>query len=202
MSEESTSPDLPTPLDADSIAKAVRDSTREAFQEVLQASPPPQRPAPVEQNPFAEFINPLVEPRIRAASLQGEAAQDKVDFYTSDEWLLDIDDHLGSTPEEVKAAKAEVRAEVEKTFTDMLRAGKGTFRKDILSYVMYERIKKNKTKFNDTVAARAKRKAEADIETARRGVDIATTTAMNFSREDIEKLSDEDMMKQFGDLAF
>ena len=191
---------------AELIKAGVKDSLKEAMStaDTSSNSQPASQSATTTtpDNPFQQWIDPLVTPRLNAATLAAQAAEDKVDFYSSDDWLIDIDEHLGSTPEEISKAKREVREEVEKTFTNMLKAGKGTFRKDILSFVMYERIKKDKAKFTETVSKRSNAKKDAELANARRAVDISTGAISNFQPQDIHAMDTAKMLEQFANVAF
>src|SRR5438876_5437259 len=99
MAEETETTQQPQ-FDQAAIAEMIKASTREAFAEqqsrdqgrAVQTAPMPQQQQV--ENPFADFVNPIVQPRLNAANLRAEAAQDKVDFYTSDEWLTELDDLL------------------------------------------------------------------------------------------------------------
>lgn len=198
-------------FDKDEMMNFIKEGTKTALKEAIESAPKtePRVESTGTANPFAEWIDPLVTPKLQQAQLTAQAAEDKVDFYSSEEWLTEVDDWLcaeGKSDEETatlrKQEKAAIRADVEKTFQAMLKAGKGTFRKDLLSYVLGEKMKRDKAAFTESIGKRSAKQKEAALDKARRGVDISSGAISNFVAADVHKMDTAKMLEQYGGVAF
>ena len=183
------------------IKQGVQDSLRETLEQTaVQAH---QSATQQPDNPFKEWIDPVVNPRLQQAAITAQAAEDKIDFYSSEQWLTELDDLLpGDSEAEIKSAKAAIRESLEKTFTSMLKAGKGTFRKDLIDYEIGKYIRENKSKVQESYTKRRNAKVEAELERARRGVDISSGAISNFQPQDVHGMGWDKLVEQYGNVGF
>jgi len=195
-------------FDQEQMMALIKEGVKSTIKEVAESAPKLEprvepKPSESEANPFSQWIDPLVNPKLAAATLQAQAAEDKVDFYSSEQWLTELDELLpGDTEAEIKAAKAEIRKRLETTFTQMLNAGKGTFRREILDYEVGKYTRENKEKVAASHVKRNSAKSEAALEKARRGVDIGAGALSNFTPQSIHEMDTEKMLEQYGGVAF
>jgi len=157
----------------------------------------------VKEDFWDEIVNSRTSGKINQANVRAEAAEDKVDFYSSDEWLEGIDDLLpGDSLEEVKKHKKEIRTRLETTFQNMLKAGRGTHRADLLDYELGKYLKENKKAFIETVEKKSTKRKEVELQKARKGVDITAGNVSNFTPSDIHAMSMEKVIEEFGHVGF
>lgn len=200
-------------FDEAKMSELIQKNMNASFKELLaeqaktqqqQTETPQQVEAPAPEPDFWDnLINPKVDGKVASATIAAQAAEDKVDFYSSDEWIEEVEEWLTEDdPTKRKAEKAKLREEIESTFRNLLKSGKGTFRKDIFSYVLGEKIKKDRVKYQENIGKKREKQAEADIQKARRAVDITSGGVSNFSASDIHAMSTEKMLKELGNLTF
>jgi hypothetical protein len=192
---------------AELISKNVNSSLKEAIAALPQPEPQYQQPqqvdTPVEPDFWDQQINPRVDGKIANVNLRALAAEDKVDFFSSEAWTTELDEMLpGDTPEEIAQHKKEIRLRLEKTFTTMLQSGRGTRRADILDYEVGKYLREKKSEFKDSVVKKAGKSREAELEKARRGVDISSGNISNFTAQDIHDMDFERVVKEFGQVGF
>jgi len=211
-SQDSTNTQQPI-FDKAELAKLVKENVGTSFKEALEEQSRQQefnktqeantQKDSTQQGDFwDDIINPRVSAKTNAASLAAQAAEDKVDFYTGGDFDTVDDFLISDDPEERGKEKLEIRKKVEETFSNMLKAGKGTYRKDILSYVLGEKLKKDRVAYQESINKRSAKSKQAELEKARRGVDISTGILTNFTPEDIHKMPFEKVVEQFGDIHF
>lgn len=148
------------------------------------------------------IINPKIDTKVNKASLQAEAAQDQVDFYTSDEWLTEAEQWLTEDdPEKRKVEKAEIRKDLETKFKKLLDNGRGMPRTDIFKHVLGDKITKDGVKFRENIGKKHKASVDAELEKAQRGVDMSTVMA-DFSSDSVHKMKWEDVQSTYGGLSF
>ena len=191
-------------FDKDAIETLVKKSVKDSFNEVLQQQAPrSQEPTKQVDNPFADWVNPLVDHKVNAATLASQDAQDKVDFYTSDAWLTDIDDFLvNDDPAKRATEKKALRDKIETTFSNMLKMGKGICRADIKDYVIGQKLKEDKAAYQESIGRRLNKKKEADLDKAAKGVNISAGNISNFTAADIHKMTFEKRVETFGEVLF
>ena len=184
------------------IQRSVQSSLQGAFENALQqarpqAPPPPQAPPVGAENPFAEWLNP----GLQQANLAAAAAADLATFYGSEEWQ-DMDEFLiGDSAEDRKKEKSQMRADIERYFQDMLRAGKPIVRSDIAKFVVGQKLTKDRSAYQESIGKKAKARADDELRNARRRVDISGGQA-DFDPREIYKMSHEEVVKKFGDISF
>ena len=194
--------ETPETFNKEELARFIKEGVQNSIRE-LAAQPKVETPTPDKENPFQEWIDPIVNPRLARASLQAQSAEDRVEFYTSDEWLTGIDSLLaGDSSEEVSLAKKAIKDDLEKTFSDMVRAGKGTFRKDLLNLSIGKYIRENHAKVAESYVKRSSVKKEAELDKARRSVDMGSGTMSNFTPQDIHSMDTQKMLEDFGEVSF
>ena len=186
------------------IKKGVQDSLKEAIatQQTTQQTTKVEDKS-TETDPFDAWLNPKIDTKVASATLAAQSAEDKADFYSSEFWLTEVDEHLlGDTPEELKAAKTELRKSLESTFTNMIKQGRGTPRADLVLFEIGKYNKANKGKIDESITKRSKAKQEAELEKARRGVDIGVGALSNFQPQDVHGMKWDDIAEKYGQLAF
>jgi len=178
------------------LQQAVQQSLRQ--QPVQQQSSQPQQP----DNPFREWIDPVVQPGLQQAHLRTMAMEDKVDFYSSDQWVRDVEDHLvGETDEERRKERAELRADIEQYFANFMQQGRPIIRKDLLDYTLGKRIREQSGKYQDAVHKRKSAVQQAELAKARRHVDMGGS-AMDFDPRSVHAMPIEKVQEQYGDFQF
>jgi hypothetical protein len=196
------------PLDetklSDMIKKSVRDSL-ETLASERSHTPPVETPnSPQTTDPWDEILEPRITRRTQQSSLKADAAEDKVDFYTSNYWLTEVDDVLpGDTgTEDLAKSKKDLRDGIEKTFNNLMKQGRATPRADIANFVLGEYIKNNKSTYVESVVKKSSTRKEQELQKARRGMDISAGNITNFTPEQLHKMPQEKIVEQFGDVSF
>ncbi len=154
----------------------------------------------------------VLEPRIRKGTQQSNsiaaAAEDKVDFYTSDYWLKEIEEILpgDSTSEEgilsLQKAKKEIRETLETTFSNLLKQGRGIPRSDIVDFAVGQYVKKNKSTYTEGLVKKSSLQKEREVQKARRGIDIQSGNITNFTPEQLHNMPQDKINEQFGGVLF
>lgn len=173
----------------------------ELVQNRIQAQTETQ-PAKVEEPDFWDsIIDPKVNKKVASASLAAELAQDQVDFYTSDEWL-NVDAWLvEEDPTKRAEEKKALRKQVEDYSSSLVKQNRAMPRSDIFNAVLGEKIKKDRTKFEENIGKRHKANAESELAKARRGVDMGSV--MNdFTPESVHKMDWDKVTETYGQLTF
>lgn len=194
----------PAGLSQDQLESMIRNGTKAAMQEALQDIPRPQPAQPAQpENPFQQWVDPLVKPGLQQAQLQAEIAQDKADFYSSDLWLDEVDDHLISDdPKERRQEKSDLRKQVEKLFEDNIKAGQPRTREALMTYLLGQRAITKKADLRSAQSRREQKSKDADLDKARRGVDISAGLISDFSPQSVQEMSLEDMRKKYAEVSF
>ena len=205
--EGSATATSPPQFDQEALAKLVADQVDKSFKEAVtnaQQSTTQQVNTNVpEKLPFQDFVDPIVGPRIANAQLQAEIAADKADFYSSDAWLADADEFLiEDDADKRKIEKAALRAEVERVFNNAVKAGKGVPRSDVLSFVIGEKLKKDRIAYQESINKRVSNREATKLEAARRQTDLSTGNVSSFDPASIHAMSTEKMLEQYGKLEF
>src|SRR6266853_6934177 len=147
-------------LDEVKLSELIKKGMKDSFDELAANQRNTQQSN--QQNVQQQSTDPwdeVLEPRIRKGTQQSNsiaaAAEDKVDFYTSDYWLKEIEEILpgDSTSEEgilsLQKAKKEIRETLETTFSNLLKQGRGIPRSDIVDFAVGQYVKKNKSTYTD-----------------------------------------------------
>jgi len=208
---ENTQTETKTPaFDEAKLQESIRDNIRQSLEEYTRVERETrlqeQQAKKVEEDPGDDFwdkiIDPKVNKKVASSTVAAEAAQDKVDFYTSDEWLTESEAWLVSEdPEDRRKEKAELRDKVEKYFNNLLKSGRGMPRADLFNAVLGEKIKKDKTKFEENIGKRNKRKLDDELQQAQRGVDLTSVMA-SYTPESVHKMDWEKVEETYGSLVF
>jgi hypothetical protein len=187
---------------ADLIKANISSSLAELKQDFTQQQQPSQTTTATEEPDFWDnIINPKVDKKVSAASLQAELAKDQVDFYTSDEWLS-VDEWLvEEDPSKRNDEKKALRKQVEDYSLSLARQGRAMPRADIFNAVLGEKLKKDKVKFEENIGKKHKANAENELEKARRGVDI-TSVMNNFTPESVHKMDWDKVKETYGQVVF
>lgn len=189
------------------LAEFIKSQVKEGVSSTLQEAAnfraeQPSPGTPEVEDPWDALISPRVKPGLAQAQLMAQAADDKVDFYSSPEWEQ-VDDWLvEEDPEKRRAEKAEMRKKVESAFSNLLKQGKGLHRADIFNSVLGEKIRKDKEKFVESIGKR-KAKQESDaLDKARRAVEPTPGSISSFTRDDVLTMDEESFTKKLGALTF
>ena len=200
-------------LDEAKLAELIKQNVSTSVKELLQQQadtstqnqPTQIQPVQQAQEPdlWDTILDPKIVPRLQQANIRAEAAEDKVEFYSSDFWSEELESWLTEDdPDKRKKEKAEFRQEVEKRFSNLLQQGKGFKREAIAHNLLGEKIAKDRTKYEESIGKRRKRQEESALETARKAVSITSGNISNFTPQDIHAMSMDKMLKELGDLQF
>lgn len=181
------------------ITNSVNNSFKEAFNSREQETQA-QTQATQERDPWADIVEPIVNPRLQQLQLSNEAAQDKIDFYSSDTWLENINEHF--TSDDVKKEKAEFRAEIEKTFTNLLRAGKPLPREDIAQYLLGQKVVKQGASYHEAQANKRAKKKEDALKHAQRAVEFQTGNISTYTPQNLFDMDHDKLVENFGSYTF
>jgi hypothetical protein len=195
------------PLDEAKLSEMIKKGVKETIETL--ASERSERPVEAAQStqttdPWDEILEPRITRKTQQSSLKADAAEDKVDFYTSDYWLTEVDDILpGDTgTDDLAKSKKDLRDGIEKTFTNLMKQGRATPRADIANFVLGEYIKNNKSTYVESVVKKSSTRKEQELQKARRGVDISAGNITNFTAEQLHKMPQDKIVEQFGDVSF
>ncbi len=219
MAEEDKSKDssnnenkeTPPQFSEEKLAELVKNNVNASLKDVMANLNQNQNNVQQQQNVEKEkepdfwdtFIDGKVNPRVAKAELQSEAAVDKLDYYSSDDWLVELDDFLvEDDPDKRKEEKTKIREDIEKYFNNLLKAGRGLPRKDIAAAVLGEKVKKDKIKYQESVVNKSQKKRDSDLQKARGAVSISSGNISNYSPQDIHGMSSEKIIETFGSLTF
>src|SRR5438309_371127 len=146
-------------LDEVKLSELIKKGMKDSFDELRNSQGNAQQNNQSPQTQSTDPWDEVLEPRIRKGTQQSNsiaaAAEDKVDFYTSDYWLKEIDDILpgDNTTEEgnivLNKAKKEIRETLETTFSNLLKQGRGIPRSDIIDFAVGQYVKKNKSTYTE-----------------------------------------------------
>ncbi len=158
----------------------------------------------IEGNDFWDgVISRRVDGKVKQANLQAEIAQDKIDFYTSEQWLEEADEWLTEEdPAKRKAEKKALREDIEKAFNGLVQNGRGMPRADIFKAVLGEKITKDRAKYVESIGRKKDKQRETELAQARRGVDISSGNITNFTPADIYKMDHAKLLETFGEVSF
>ena len=129
-------------------------------------------------------LNPFIQPGIDDAKFRGDDAKDYASFYMRHPEAL---------------ANQE---EVEKMFTSLAQAGRGTTREDINRYIQGKKYLDNPTAFIDSEMERRKKELEALESSTDMAANGIARNAKVVSSEDFGKLSIEEMEKEMEGYTF
>jgi len=200
-------------LDEVKLSELIKKGMKDSFDELAANQRNTQQSN--QQNVQQQSTDPwdeVLEPRIRKGTQQSNsiaaAAEDKVDFYTSDYWLKEIEEILpgDSTSEEgiqsLQKAKKEIRETLETTFSNLLKQGRGIPRSDIVDFAVGQYVKKNKSTYTDGLVKKSSLQKEREVQKARRGVDIQSGNITNFTPEQLHNMPQDKINEQFGGVLF
>lgn len=197
-------------IDTEALANFIQAQTTQAFQKAREENPVvvQHQEQPVQQQPqqdfWADIINPRIQPQIQQSQMAAAAAIDMANFYNSDEWdqVDDLLDDGDMTVKELKQEKAKIKREVEKTFEDMMKQGRGTSRAAILDYVMGKELRSNADTYRKKAVKRSDKTRQQELANARRGSDIAASGISSMGRDDIMNMGDDDFDKLWSGVTF
>jgi len=199
-------------LDEVKLSELIKKGLKDSFDELTNDQRNSQQST--QQSTQTQSTDPwdeVLEPRIRKGTQQSNsiaaAAEDKVDFYTSDYWLKEIDEILpGDDTEDGKVslqkAKKEIRDTLETTFSNLLKQGRGIPRSDIVDFAVGQYVKKNKSTYTEGLVKKSSLQKEKEVQKARRGVDIQSGNISNFSPEQLHNMPQDKINEQFGGVLF
>ncbi len=198
---------------AELIAKSQQDSIKATLAELRRDAEQQQQyqqqqtqQTEVQPTFWDEQINPRLAPvqrQTQFAMLRAEAAEDKADFYGSDEWTELVESYCtADTDEELNTQKKELRTKIEETFNNRMKSGNPIPRKDISEWLLGQEIKTNKTKHVEAYTKKRKKAEESELEKARRAVDIGAGNVVNFQPEEVHAMTLEDMQAKYSTLTF
>jgi len=205
---ESTETKTPV-LDEGKLGEMIRQGLKDGLSELqrgTQNSNTNVRDEP--KDAWDEILDPRINKKTSQATLRADAAEDKVDFYTSDYWLKEIDELLpgdSNTEDgivELNKAKKAVREKLESTFTNLLKQGRGIPRTDIVDFALGQYIKESKGTYTDGIIKKSSLKKQKEVEKARRGVDMSSGNISSFSAEQLHKMPQDKINEEFGSLLF
>jgi hypothetical protein len=200
--------DTPPSFDEDKLAELIKSNVSSEFSQLKDELKSQRTQVDTHLNePKTEpdfwdnIIDPKVNSKTAKAELQSALAQDKVDFYTGDDWLT-VDEWLVEEDEDKrKAEKKALRDKIEEYSSNMAKSNRAMPREDIYKAVLGEKIKKDKVKFEEGIGKRNKAKEQTELDKARRGVDI-NTTLNDFNSESVHKMSWDKVAENYGALTF
>lgn len=204
-------------LDESKIAELIKQNVSSSMKEVTEALSkqntqqvytPPQEEEDVSTDAWDEIISPRVERHTKKsldassrAALQAEAAEDKADFYSSDLWVVDLEDFFTSDdPAERRKEKADFRKELEERFSNLLKSGRGMKREEIAQYMIGS--SENRKKYTENQTKKQKKQDEQDGLKAQRNVDIGSFSISNFDAQSIHDMDFDEVAKKFGSYTF
>ncbi|SRR6266568_963833 len=206
---ESTSENVETTqptLNEEKLGELIKKGFKESLESLGQQSQ--QQTAQEPKDPWDEVLEPRINKRTQQSNITAQSAEDKVDFYTSDYWLTELDEMLPGDLDTdegkvaLSKAKREVREKIETTFSNLVKQGRGIPRKDIADFAVGQYIKKNKTSYIEGVSKKSSLKKEMEVTKAKRAVDMSTGNISNFSPEQIHKMDQSKIDEQFGNVLF
>ncbi len=209
VENESVEESKPT-LDEAKLKELIGQGLKEGFSE-LQRGTQQQSNTNVREEPkdvWDEILEPRINKKTSQATLRADAAEDKVDFYTSDYWLKEIDELLpgdSNTEDgivELNKAKKAVREKLESTFTNLLKQGRGIPRTDIVDFALGQYIKESKGTYTEGIIKKSSLKKQKEVEKARRGVDMSSGNISSFTPEQLHKMPQDKINEEFGSLLF
>ncbi len=171
---ESTSENVETTqptLNEEKLGELIKKGFKESLESLGQQSQ--QQTAQEPKDPWDEVLEPRINKRTQQSNITAQSAEDKVDFYTSDYWLTELDEMLPGDLD-----------------TDEGKVAVGQY------------IKKNKTSYIEGVSKKSSLKKEMEVTKAKRAVDMSTGNISNFSPEQIHKMDQSKIDEQFGNVLF
>ncbi len=206
---ENTEVESKPQLDESKLSELIKKGLKDSFDELAtnQRNNQPQQEVQ-STDPWEEVLGPRIRKGTQASDNRSAAAEDKVDFYTSDYWLKDIDDILpgDSNTEEgiisLNKAKKEIRETLETTFSNLLKQNRGIPRSDIVDFAVGQYVKKNKSSYIEGLSKKSSLQKEREVQKARKGVDIQSGNISNFAPDQIHKMSQEKINEEFGGVQF
>ncbi|SRR6266516_6775631 len=187
------------------IKKGFKESLDSYTQSTQQST---QQQSTEAKDPWDEVLEPRISKRTQQSNITAQSAEDKADFYTSDFWLTELEELLpGDTETDegklaLSKAKKEVRENIETTFSNLVKQGRGIPRKDIADFAIGQYIKKNKASYMEGVSKKSSLRKEMEVKKAQRAVDMNTGNISNFSPEQIHKMEQSKIDEQFGSVLF
>lgn len=152
---------------------------------------------------WADVIDPRVNPKLAQLGIVAEAAEDKLDFYTSEDWTEEAEEWLTEDdPVKRKAEKKALRDEIEKAFAANIKNGRNLVRADIFRHVLGDKITKDRTKYQENIGKRKQKQVDSDLAKARRGVDITSGNINGYTPQDIHNMDAAKIEEEFGALQF
>lgn len=198
MAEELTQETKEPSFNQEQMQQFIQQSVQNSFRDALQSQEEPVKQQ--ETDPWADIINPHIQPKVQQAELRAAAAEDKSDFYSSDEWLVDVEDHF--ITEDSRKERKELREEVERLFTQQMKAGKPLPRKDILAYLLGNRVLSKKTEYQEAIVKKRTKQQDASLQKARQMQEFSSGNISNYEPQAIHAMTDEKLVETFGNMAF
>ncbi len=198
-------------FDEKKMAELIAQNVNTSIKEALKDLPQQQAPQPVQQQQqqkvepdiWDDIVGSRVNPHLANANLQSAIASDKIDFYSSDDWLEEVDNLLLETdPVKRKAEREEIRKDIETKFSNLVSSNRGIPRKDIFSAVIGERVKKDRAKYEEASYTKRNKSKEAELDKARKAVDISSGNISNFNAADVYEMDHAKMLKEYGNVPF
>lgn len=195
-------------IDSAQLEELIKQSVSSSFKELEETQRETQRTSTSQTDtrqtettdPWADIVNPLVEPRLAQMQLQTQAAQDKIDFYSSDSWLTELDEHL--TSDDTKTEKADFRKEIEKTFSNLMQKGSPLPREDIAKYLLGQKLIKSGTKHYESKNKKAQARRDADLQHAQRAVEFQSGIPTSVQPQKLYDMTFDDIVKEYGTVQF
>lgn len=198
-----TPPENPVPsasppsVDPEHIANLVQERVKAAMDASLrqaQESLSEPEPAPVQQDAFGNYVQPYIKPALDQANFASAAAIDFARFYGKHRVVggddADVEDGTISDAME---------KQIETTFANMARQGRPASREEIYNYLVGQEITSKPQQFYE----KQSKKREKALNRARGGVDIgASTSIANLSHSQLLGMSNDQLEKALGDMAF
>src|SRR5438132_1284255 len=132
-----TTESTPT-LNEEKLGELIKKGFKESLDSYTQDTQQAQTVQSTEpKDPWDEVLEPRISRRTQQSNITAQSAEDKADFYTSDFWLTELDDLLPGDLDTdegklaLSKAKKEVRENIEQTFSNLVKQGRGIPRKDI-----------------------------------------------------------------------
>ncbi len=212
MAEETTTKDTETPetkepqFDPVKMSELIKQNVGESVKAALAASQTPQQQtteAAKEPDIWDEILTPRITASTARGNLAAASAEDKVDFYSSDDWLEEVEDFLvEEDPSKRKAEKRAVRDEIERLFDLQVSKGRGLPRTDIFHAVLGEKVKKDKVKYQESIGKKATARQQAELQKAKKGVDIGAGNVNDFTPAEIHAMPMATVLEKYGNIPF
>ena len=205
---ESTETAKQPQLDKATVDELIKTNLKEAIAGLQQQQQATQQvnAQPVQQKEpdfWADILDPHIKAGTAQADLNSAIAMDKVDFYSSDEWLTEVDEYLTEDdPTKRKTEKANLRKEVERVFDTNVKQNRGLPRSDVLKGVLGHMLIKDPEKFKASASKKATAEKESELDKAKKAVSIGAGNITNFSAADINSMTLEKVQEQFGSMEF